>query len=252
MSSQFVDFIIGGAPRCATTWLYEALDRHPEVYMAKPVVPEPKFFVADELYARGIEYYREKWFSDVGEKKVAGEKTTYYLERSVAAERISKHLPDVKLIFLLCDPVQRAFNNYLWSKMNNKETEDFETALRLEKERERDWAKQPKEIRYQRPHAYFSRGLYADLLQVYFDLFPRQQILCLRVDLLEKSPEDFLSRVHKFLGIEIRSQDVSGLGKINKAAGEDTKTIPERVWKQLKEAYAEPNRRLARLLGSEF
>ena len=247
-----MDFIIGGAPRCATTWLHQALDRHPDVYMAKPVIPEPKFFVADKLYARGIEYYRENWFSGVDEKKVAGVKTSYYLESSVAAGRISKNLPDVKLIFLLRDPVQRAFSNYLWSKMNNKETEDFETALKLEKKRERNWAKQPEEIRYQRPHAYFSRGLYADLLQIYFDLFPRRQILCMRVDQLEDFPEDLLTRVHKFLGIGTRPLDASDIGKINKAACEGEEAIPERIFKQLREAYLEPNRRLAKLLGPEF
>lgn len=249
MSNRLPYFIIGGAPRSATTWIYNALDRHPEVYIAKPAVPEPKFFLIDELYDRGIDYYWQTWFSEVGHRKVAGEKSTNYLESSVAAKRIHKHLPNVKLIFLLRDPVERAFSNYLWSKMNDKETEDFETALKLEEERERNL---PKELRYSRPHAYFSRGLYANLLQIYFDLFPKQQILCLTVDLLEKSPEAFLGRVHQFLDVEVRYQDAAKLGKINKAIGEDEEVMPEQVLKELTEAYIEPNRRLAQLLGPEF
>ena len=47
------DFIIGGAPRSGTTWLYWLLDRHPAVHMARPLAPEPKFFLVDALYAKG-------------------------------------------------------------------------------------------------------------------------------------------------------------------------------------------------------
>jgi hypothetical protein len=53
------DFIIGGAPRSGTTWLYELLDRHPDVHMAKPLAPEPKFFLRDDEYARGLRYYSQ-------------------------------------------------------------------------------------------------------------------------------------------------------------------------------------------------
>src|SRR6202035_103039 len=48
------DFIIGGAPRSGTTWLYWLLDRHPHVYLAKPVTPEPKFFLVDRIYEKGL------------------------------------------------------------------------------------------------------------------------------------------------------------------------------------------------------
>jgi len=56
-------FLIAGAPRSGTTWLYHLLDRHPEVYMAKPVRPEPKFFLVDELYERGLQHYIDTWFA---------------------------------------------------------------------------------------------------------------------------------------------------------------------------------------------
>ena len=52
------DFIIAGAPRCATTWLSTLADLHPSLAMAKPVRPEPKFFLVDELYGNGIAAYR--------------------------------------------------------------------------------------------------------------------------------------------------------------------------------------------------
>ncbi len=108
------EFIIGGAPRSGTTWLYELLDRHPDVHMAKPVKPEPKFFLRDDEYGKGLEYYANRWFADVEDGKIAGEKSTDYLESPSAAARIARDLPHVKLIFVLREPVARAYSNYLW------------------------------------------------------------------------------------------------------------------------------------------
>lgn len=216
--------------------------------MAKPVSPEPKFFLIDELYDRGIEYYARTWFSDIGSAKVAGEKTTNYLESSVVAARIHRHLPDVKLIFILREPADRAFSNFLWSRINGFEHEDFATALALEDQRETGV---PEELRYARPHAYFSRGLYADLLRPYFELSPREQILCLRYEAIIDKPEALPEQLHRFLGVRTRPKDASGLGVINPSKKPASEMPPE-VAKMLRARYAEPNARLAQLLGPEF
>jgi len=249
MPKKLPDFIIGGAPRSGTTWLYQVLDLHPQIYLAKPLQPEPKFFLVDDLYQRGIQYYQETWFAEVPPEKLAGEKSTNYLESATSAMRIHEHLPWVKLIFILRDPVERAFNNYLWSKTNKMETNDFETALALEQERERTLSLR---LRFARPHAYFSRGLYADLLDPYFARFPRENILCLPFELLAEAPEAFLERVHRFLGVALRPQDCEGVGIINLAEGEHSQTMRPETRERLKQAYADANRRLVDLLGEEF
>ncbi|MEO0249688.1 MAG: sulfotransferase, partial [candidate division WOR-3 bacterium] len=238
----------GGAPRCGTSWLYQLLDRHPDVHMAKPARPEPKFFLVDELYAKGIEYYGRTWFAEVGTAKVVGEKSANYLESRTAAERIREHLPQVKLVFLLRDPVQRAFSNYLWSRMNGWETEDFATALAREEKREKD-LNGP--LRFIRPYSYFSRGLYADHLASFFDRFPRRQILCLRYEDIVERPTVVAATVHKFLGIQERPQDGANLGVINPSVRGKEGLSPE-VRRSLARRYAEPNRRLGALLGPGF
>ena len=93
--------------------------------MAKPVKPEPKFFSVDEIFNLGIEYYSSTWFRNLSLAKIAGEKSTNYLESPSAAARIHKHLPDVKLIFILREPADRAYSNYLWSRMNGYERRGF-------------------------------------------------------------------------------------------------------------------------------
>src|SRR6185295_3017429 len=104
--------------------------------MASPPRPEPKFFLADQLYARGLDWYSRTWFEHAPVQAVCGEKSTNYLESAAAAQRIARDLPAVKLVFILREPAERAWSNYLWSRMNGMESETFERALELEGERE--------------------------------------------------------------------------------------------------------------------
>jgi hypothetical protein len=242
------DFIIGGAPRSGTTWLYHLLDRHPGVYMARPIKPEPKFFLVDQLYALGVDHYARTWFANVPADAIAGEKSTDYLESRVAAERIARDLPRVKVVFILREPIDRAWSNYLWTKMNGLETEDFATALRLEEARERTL---PERLRFARPYSYVSRGLYADLLQPYFDLFPREQILVLKFDDIVAAPHTLAATLHRFLGLASRPTDADGIGVINPSEKSATELPPD-LRRELTARFAGPNRDLAALLGSEF
>ena len=73
--------------------------------MAKPVAPEPKFFLVDRIYEKGLAYYAETWFAGAGPGQKAGEKSTDYLESEAAAGRIGTDLPQVRLVFILREPV---------------------------------------------------------------------------------------------------------------------------------------------------
>ena len=248
MKREGPTFIIAGAPRSGTTWLYELLDRHPDIYMAKPVRPEPKFFLVDELYERGIQYYFDTWFKDADGHAAAGEKSTNYLENPVVAERMHTHLPDVRLIFILREPAHRAYSNWLWSRMNGMETEDFETALAGEEERERTL---PAKLRYARPHAYFSRGLYAAMLRPYYDRFPREQILCVKFDDIIRKPGDLAARLHRFVSVAPRAQDAAGLDVVNPSEKRGAE-MPREIITRLRERYADAQRDLVALAGAEF
>jgi hypothetical protein len=243
------DFLIGGAPRSGTSWLSTALDRHPAVYLAKPARPEPKFFLVDSLYAKGLEYYARTWFADVPDGRVAGEKSTDYLESAEAADRIARDLPHARLIFVLRDPVERAHSNYRWTRMNGLEHEDFETALRLEEDRERTL---PERLKFARPYAYFSRGLYAELLQPYLDRIDRSRILVLKFEDIAERPSELLTRVHAFLGVASRSGDAADLGVVLPSDRLDGDAMPPHVRADLRARYQKSNDRLRRLLGPGF
>ena len=105
-SVRLPDFLIGGAPRSGTTWLYQLLDRHPGVYMAQAAWrPSRSSFSSTGIYEKGLAYYAETWFAGAGAGQKAGEKSTDYLESEAAAERIARDLPQVKLVFILREPV---------------------------------------------------------------------------------------------------------------------------------------------------
>jgi len=240
--------LLVGCPRSGTTWLSRALAKHPEVFHAQPFRPEPKFFLIDDLYANGLQYYSDRWFQVADGYKAVGEKSTNYLESPVAAERIAKDLPGVKLIFLLRDPCERAYSNYLWTKMNGLETLEFGDALRAESEREKSYSP---DQRYSRPYSYYSRGLYAEMLRPYLDRFPGESILCLRCEEMDADPGKLLSQVHTYLGVLQRPDDAKDLGKVN-SANLDQKPMPKDLHGELKQRFAEPNHALARLLGDRF
>jgi hypothetical protein len=242
------DFIIGGAPRSGTTWLYHLLDGHPQISMAKPVSPEPKFFLVDRLYRRGLDYYARKWFSTYSDHCILGEKSTNYLESAVCARRIYKHLPHVKLIFILREPVARAFSNYLWSFNHGLETETFAKSLALEEPREQNLSEK---FRYSRPHAYFSRGLYAKMLQPYYAQFSQSQILCLRYEDIAQQPRILAKRLYQFLSIDAIKSNAAEIGIINPSISHG-RILSENCRKRLQNAYIQPNADLYRLLGPTF
>jgi hypothetical protein len=202
----------------------------------------------DHLDAKGLAHYSDTWFATVEPSLVAGEKSTDYLESAVAAERIVRNLPDVKLVFILREPVARAYSNYLWTKMNGIETEEFATALALEAERE---GTLPEKWRFARPFSYFSRGLYADLLAPYVRNVPRDRLLILKFEDIIDAPEALATQLQRFVGVAERPADARGLGVINPSEKEMPLPSNE-VTRELAQQYVEPNRRLAALLGPSF
>ena len=243
------DVLIGGAPRCGTSWLHTVFANHPQIYVPVPFKPEPKFFLVDAEYAKGLPYYSERWFSKTPADVVACEKSANYLESSTTACRISRDLPDVRMIFILREPADRARANYLWSCKNGLETEDFATALELEVERE---ATYPAEYRFSRPYSYYSRGLYARHLRPYLERLSRDRVLIMRYEDIAEDPTNFAKRVLGFLNLELGSLDVTGLGKVNSAHGRGRVNDFDEIVRELKVRYHGPNEELHDLLGADF
>ena len=240
-------FIIGGAPRSGTTFLAELMKCHSKIYLPKILRPEPKFFINSDLYKKGSEYYEKTWFAenDTTDKIWIGEKSTNYLENMDCAELIHRMYPDMRCIFILRDPIERAISNYKWSKMNGFESGSFSESFYNEKKR---ISNTPDKLKISNPYAYFSRGLYSQLLIPFYNNFTAENILLINYFKLMHNPHSVFEEVSDFfhLNTEILSEhQISSLNK-NESLDESIE-ISDSLQRDLKAMFRPCINDLARL-----
>lgn len=236
-------FFIVGAQRSGTTYLYQVLDEHPQIEMAKPARPEPKFFHVDSLFEKGLIFYQDHYFNNNTSIELYGEKSTTYIESEKAARRIAGCYPQAKILVVLRDPIERAVSNYWLSVNNGWETLSIEEAFRGEDSRRFDY--DPEKISVS-PYAYLKRGCYIDYLLMYESYFPIENINVILYEQLVGSEAHILD-VCVFLGVSEFASTIlhTTINKGNKPA---TSLSPE-LRQYLLDYFAEPNARLAEHLN---
>lgn len=205
------DFLIIGAARSGTTSLYQYLVQHPSIEPC--VVKQLHFF--DEYYNRGTNWYRVnfptcmKKFSTEKIKKIkflTGEATPYYLQYPHAPDRVYEINPNMKLIVVLRNPVDRAFSHYKRRWRNGSETLSFEEATAQEQSRIKgEIEKMEKNENYFsyifHRLSYITSGLYVIHLKRWLKYFPMEQILILEnEEFLNETPKLYKQTL-KFLGL---------------------------------------------------
>ncbi len=250
-------FLILGAQKAGTTALFYALSKHPEVFASK--LKEPSFFTdAAEALADaagpGDEVTRmmdsqpdyEALFAEAGDAVALGEASTSYLYDTGAPERIKRLVPDVKLIAILRNPVDRAYSNFLYLIREGREPlHDFRAALAEEgKRRSKGWST---------TWRYLDKGLYADQVERYLAQFDRDRLRFYLYEDYNDSPQATVTDVYRFLGVDDEfSQDlsirlnVSGLPKSKRLQAVSRRStrlkwmidplVPDRLRKSLLEA----------------
>lgn len=198
-NSPCPDFIIGGAPRSGTTSLAQALDQHPEIVMAKPLIPEPKVFFrqASGGASAYLAHYSEFFTED--ESRLRGEKSSNYFENEDAARRMRETFRHMRFLFILREPVDRAYSNYLWSRRNGLESLSFEQAVAEEGRRT---SPLPPAKVHARPYDYMTRGDYGTFAKRYIEAFGRENVGFFLYEKLRDEPAGLLEAVQRFIGVE--------------------------------------------------
>lgn len=199
MPARVPDVVIGGAPRSGTTFLCEVLHKHPDVYVGQPFIPEPKVLLgplADQPEAI-LERYGAL-FAPAPPASVLVEKTSYYLENAQARTRFAQLLPSSKIIFILRDPLARAYSNWLWSTKNGLETLPFEDAIRCEGTRP---SPMPPERSYAQPFDYVARGRYGSFVGAWIDALGADRVAVYQFEAAMEAPGPFVRDLQTFVGV---------------------------------------------------
>jgi len=240
-------FFIVGAQRCGTTYLYHLLDQHPEIEMARPVRPEPKFFLDEAAFARGLADYA-RFFPGKPGARVRGEKSTSYLGSDLAAERIAAAFPKAQVLVLVRDPVERALSHWRFSVANGVETLPAEEAFRREPERRDNFDRERFSVS---PFAYLRRGRYADDLARWTARFPALRVLV--TEALVGSREA-VADLYARLGVDPAFRPAGVERPVNATTREPgpAGTLSAAYREELAAGFAEPNRRLAERFGLDL
>lgn len=239
--------VILGAQKSGTSSLHNYLVQQPGVI--EPLRKEVHYF--DIAYERGEAWYRAH-FGPLGAPGLNLDSSPYYLFHPAVPQRLHDLVPKAKLIVLLRDPVRRAYSHYWHERDKKRETLSFEDAIAAEPERLGDSHQQLAAGTLQRSHAhqhfsYLARGRYAEQLERWFKLFPREQFLLLRFEDLAREPLAALNQTLDFLGLPPATA-VS-------LEARNTRQYPslaESTAARLRAEFAPHNRRLEQLLGRSF
>jgi len=211
----YPDFAIIGAQKAGTSSLYEHLATHPAVMAS--LYKEVQYFTMHSQ--RSTRWYRmhfptelarRRLADQVGQDVIVGEASPYYLFHPAVPERMHALVPDIKLVALLRDPVDRAISHYHHSVRWKQETLSLEEALDAEEERLRGEGarllRRGETSVSHRHHSYKARGVYIEQLRAWERFFSREQLLVLRSEDLFAAPESVLPRIREFLGLKGREE----------------------------------------------
>jgi hypothetical protein len=241
-----LDFIVPGAQKSGTTALHYFLSKHPQISL--PDRQELHFFDDEEVFSRAPVDYQILHGNFRSSRKsllpvrlgLAGEVTPSYLYWNPAMERIRNYNPQIKLVILLRDPIDRAFAHWNMQRFKDREPLDFLDALKEEPRR----IAQPLSIESRR-FAYVDRGFYSTQLDRVFNFFPRPQVRIVKFEDFRDQKQETLDAIFDFLGVK----------RLRVARDKDRNVVPyERAMtpeerKYLAEVFAAEIGKLEKMLG---
>jgi hypothetical protein len=200
-----LDFILAGAQKSGTTALHYFLSKHPDITMGDQ--QEIHFFDNDAMFLPQVDYEQlHKHYPPLAPLTIAGDCTPSYMYYEPAAERIWKYNPEIKVLIILRNPVERAFAHWNMQRFKGREPLDFFDAVR--EEQTRIGGAPPAEARR---FAYVDRGFYGRQLTRLFQFFPHEQLKALKFEEFKADQPKTLASIFSFLGCKplrsVRSKD---------------------------------------------
>ena len=178
------NFLIVGTMKSGTTSLAHNLRLHPDIFVANGEL----HFFNTKRYDKGLEDYASS-FEEVKDELLVGEKTPSYYQLEMVRDRIYKHFPDMKLIWIFRNPVSRAYSHFRFFQWRGLEYRSFRKVVNQE------FKKRPKNFTMR----YVERGEYSTFVKMYLDVFPKENCLFLKYEDYKANPEKVVNEVIQFL-----------------------------------------------------
>jgi len=250
------DFLLIGGQRCGTTSFYKDICEHPNIVAA--IKKEVHFF--DGNFNKGEKWYKAHFASRLYKNRLLttnqkniliGESTPYYLFHPNVPERVCDLIPDVKIIVMLRNPVERAYSHYHHAVNKGRELLSFEKAIEREfnviQKNGLDSFEFSEDGFNYKWHSYVSRGIYIRQLKRWFKFFPKNKIMIIKSEEYFADPGSTISVLYNFLdlpGHQIDRHNILNIGEY--------KNIDVKVESKLSYFYEPYNEELYRLLNVNF
>jgi hypothetical protein len=174
-----VEFIGVGSGKCGSTWLYENLVQHPEVFAGNP--KEIHYF--SDLYEKQDFAWYQSLFQGAG-SLIKGEFSISYMYHPEAARRIYSRFPNAKIIAMVRDPIYRTYSDYQHFIRKGDLTKDYPFS---------DYIRDESKLEF---------GYYSAYLQPFFELFPKENILILVLEEMQNDLAACYRQVFEFIGVK--------------------------------------------------
>jgi Sulfotransferase domain len=176
------NLLIIGAAKCGTTSLHNYLNAHPEISMSD--IKELDFFVGDGAWDQGVDWYKANFDPT---SAIRGESSTSYTRgrhTKDTVDRIKSVLSEVKLIYIVRDPIDRIRSDYHQHRTTGVERRSLAEALA-----------DPENL-------YTQASMYGSQLTPYFDHFGADRILVETQERFLSERLACLGRIFRFLGVD--------------------------------------------------
>jgi len=275
------DFLIIGADKAGTSSLYNYLNQHPQILPC--ITKEPRYF--SEFYDKGIKWYKscfthsylEYFKKNILKKKFrTGEASANYYWHPHVAKRVHDTIPNAKIIFLLRNPIDRAYSDYHMrlrfsifgkdrivsqpARFDELKFQDkgvlngisFEDVIKMEDEKIKGEIEKMVNDKTYFSSIFFDKaclvkGIYINFIKNWRKFFPKNQLLIIQSEKLFENAIDTTNQVSKFLGL-------SPLSKLNFSILEQGSYVKMKsdTRKKLIDYFKPYNKELYDYLGTDF
>jgi hypothetical protein len=192
-----IDFIGIGTPKAGSSWIFKCLSEHPQICGSK--LKEMRFFDNINDYKKGMNWYFS-FFPKQEPGQLVGEFSPSYIHSIETAKRIHENFPNVKLISVFRNPIDKLYSLYWYNKIGGKGSfsvfNTFEDVIKLVPQ-------------------FLEDSLHGKQFKNYLDIFPRGQIHTLLYDDIVKNPQKAIKDIYKFLNIDDAFEPPSLYKKVN-------------------------------------